>query len=355
MESRDIIIAAIGVVLGVLFEDPLTRLKDIIIHQYKRLFYKRPSKIHQSEKFSFGQLKTPWIIIDGDGEADYSPKTIMTHFDNYSLELPTDLLKRKKDIQRKEKEKQKKGHPFFWNGERYYLDKFLINRTESEEDLTLSLWFRPTDFHTFLATNISLDENDLREKYISNVDWMTTPPKFFSNDFAVYLVVVTEDEYTLFPKRSDSVGVYKNTYNISVTEGLSRSLDRGVNNLAPDVYRCAIRGIAEELGVTDTTASDIVFLSFGVNTRYVQWSLLGMVKVDKKIEEILEYRPRGVKDKWENSEFNIVKFELHEILTFVFSHEPWAPGALACLYHALVHEFGRSEVDKAISQYEKQK
>jgi len=353
MELRDIIIAATGVVLGVFFEEPLTKLKDAIIHHYKRLFYKKPHRLNSSGSFSFGRLQTSWIIVDGDGSADYSPKTVMTHFDNYPLELPEDLLKRKKQIQKHEYEKRKKGEPFFWNGERYYLDKFLITRTDIEEDLVLNLWFRPTDFYTFLATNISLDDKQLQENYLANIDWTKNPPKYFSNDFAVYLVAVTEDEYTIFPKRSDTVGVYKNAYTISVTEGLSRSLDRGVNSLAPDIYRCAIRGVSEELGVTDITASDIVFLSFGVNTRYAQWSILGTVKVKTKIEEILSFRAQGVKDKWENSEFNIVKFELPAMLEFVFSQKEWAPGALACLYHTMVHEFGRETVDKAIKKYEK--
>ena len=30
-----------------------------------------------------------------------------------------------------------------------------------------------------------------------------------------------------------------------------------------------------------------------------------------------------------------------EICSFVFSHEPFTPGDHFCLYHALVHEFGR--------------
>jgi hypothetical protein len=351
MDLRDIIIASIGLVLGVLFEDPLKRLRDAVVHRYRRLFYTRPNRVSNSQFFSFGHIKTPWMIIDGDGEGEYAPRTIITHYEGHALELPNDLTKRKKEIQKREDAKQKEGKNFMWNGSRYFLDRFLINRTDLYENLSLHLWFRPTDYYTFLATNVSLDDDSLREKYVKDTDWTTTAVPYFSNDFAVYLVIITADEYTILPKRSDAVGIYKNSFTVSLSEGISRTLDRGTTTLAPDVYRCAIRGIGEEIGISDIPVSDVTLLSFGVNTQYVQWAMLGFAKVNKTVEEIVEFRSRGVRDKWENSEFNIVKFDLKEIVTYVFTHEPWAPGALACLYQTLVHEFGREKVDKEIAAF----
>ena len=46
-----------------------------------------------------------------------------------------------------------------------------------------------------------------------------------------------------------------------------------------------------------------------------------------------------------------VVFTPQEICSFVFSRDNWTPGGLICLYHALVHEFGRREVDKIIASY----
>ena len=42
------------------------------------------------------------------------------------------------------------------------------------------------------------------------------------------------------------------TYKTRVVEGLSRPIDRGANGEAPDVYRCAFRGLAEELGLRES-------------------------------------------------------------------------------------------------------
>ncbi len=57
---------------------------------------------------------------------------------------------------------------------------------------------------------------------------------------------------------------------------------------APDVYRCACRGLAEELGLhesVDFSVSDITFLSFGVDTRYALRGLTGIIKVEEEYRE----------------------------------------------------------------------
>ncbi len=120
------------------------------------------------------------------------------------------------------------------------------------------------------------------------------------------------------------------------------------------MYRCACRGLAEELGLQesiDFSSSDILFLSFSVDTHYALYGLRGMVKVNKSFEEILRNWHAGVKDEIENKKIFAVPFTPQEVCSFVFSHEPFSPGGLVCLYHALVHEFGREQVNSAISFY----
>lgn len=178
--------------------------------------------------------------------------------------------------------------------------------------------------------------------------------KVLLNSFGVSLVVITSDHYTLLTQRGRNQGSRPGDYSISVSEGLGRPLDQGTHGLAPDVYRCACRGLAEELGLNeydDFLPSDIVFLSFGVDTQYAQWGLRGIVKVKKQVQDIIDYWNAGVKDKMENTRLFPLKFELETLIPFIFSHEPWAPAGLVCLYHALVHEFGRKKVHEAIEQF----
>lgn len=155
--------------------------------------------------------------------------------------------------------------------------------------MTLDLWFRPSDYYTFLATNMSLNEPEMREKYLADVDWSESIP-YFSNSFGISLPVVTSDGYTVFTQRGKSVGTRPKVYDTSVIEGLSRLIDRSTTGEVPDVYRCACRGLAEELGLyesADFSVADILFLGFGVDTCYALRGLNGMVKIKPSIEKLL--------------------------------------------------------------------
>jgi hypothetical protein len=97
----------------------------------------------------------------------------------------------------------------------------------------------------------------------------------------------------------------------------------------------------------DSNQEQIYFLSFGVDSWYAQWGLLGMARIQRTAQEILNYRKSGVKDL-ENAQIYLLNFEINEVISFVQAHQPWAPGGLACLYHTLVHEFGREAVENEI-------
>jgi transcriptional regulator with XRE-family HTH domain len=298
--------------------------------------------------FSFGTLKTTWKTLDGDGSSVYLPQHIRSHYIPFPQKIPEELQIRRNQIQQEQEQKRAQGLPCFWNGEIYALDRFVIGRDASNEDMTLDLWFRPSDYYTFLATNMSLKEPALREQYLTNdVDWFQAIPHF-SNSFGVSLAVVTTDGYTVFTQRGRNVGARPQVFDTGVVEGLSRPIDRGTTGEAPDVYRCACRGLAEELGLhegVDFSATDITFLGFGVDTRYGLRGLTGMVKIKRNIEKLLTRWDNGVKDKFENQKLFPVLFTPKDVISFAYTHLPFAPGPT--LYNALVHEFGRAMVEDA--------
>ena len=312
--------------------------------------------ITASPYFSFGHLETSWVVVEGDGTEAYKQQNIRSHFDPQPDRLPNDLAIRKAQIQKQQEENRRQGRPFQWNGERYSLDRFIMSRSPIEEDMVLDLWFKPSDYYTFLATNQSLDDESLREKYLRGIDWQS-PVRFFSNSFGVSLVVLTSDYFTLFTQRGKNLGSRPGEFNISVSEGLSRTLDHSPHEQAPDIYRCARRGITEELGLyepNDFRTSDISMLSLGVDTHYSLWGLRGIIRINRTIEELIKQWNSGVKDKLENTHIYPVKFEPDEIIPFIFSHEPWTPSALICIYHALVHEYGHKRVDGTIEAHSQQ-
>jgi transcriptional regulator with XRE-family HTH domain len=310
----------------------------------------QPPSLESEERdgcFSFGALKTTWKTLDGDGRSIYLPQHIRSHYIPFAQELPEELQARRSQIQQDQEQKKTQGLPFFWNGEIYALDRFVIGREPTNEDMTLDVWFRPSDYYTFLATNMSLNEPALREKYLADVNWSEAVP-YFSHSFGVSLAVVTSDGYTAFTQRGKSVGARPKVYDTSVIEGLSRPIDRGTTGEAPDVYRCACRGLAEELGLyesIDFSVADITFLGFGVDTRYALRGLTGMVKIKRSIEKLLFLWDNGVRDKFENQQLFPVPFTPKDVVSFAYAHQPFAPGPT--LYNALVHEFGRPMVEDA--------
>ena len=312
---------------------------------------KQPSALFQSEPrdecFSFGKLKTTWKTLDGNGKSIYLPQHIRSHYIPFGEKLPEELQVKRDHIQREQEQKREQGLPSFWNGQIYALDRFVIGREPANEDMTLDLWFRPSDYFTFLATNMSLHEPEMREKYLADVDWSETIP-YFSNSFGVSLTIVTSDGYTVFTQRGKSVGTRPRVYDTSVIEGLSRPVDRSTAGEAPDVYRCACRGLAEELGLyepVDFNAADILFLGFGVDTRYALRGLNGIVKIKQSIDKLLQRWDNGARDKFENYKLFPVPFTPREVISFAYSHLPFAPGPT--VYNALVHEFGHSMVEEA--------
>lgn len=86
-------------------------------------------------------------------------------------------------------------------------------------------------------------------------------------------------------------------------------------------------------------------MSFGVDIRYSLRGLTGMVKIKKSIEKLLLLWDHGVRDTFENQQMFPVPFTPKDVVAFAYAHDPFAPGR--ALYHALVHEFGRSMVEDA--------
>jgi transcriptional regulator with XRE-family HTH domain len=321
--------------------------QDITAQEY-RMVYEEMDRY-----FTFGKIKTAEMILDGDGTGVYLPHHIHAHYIPVALELPEEIQARKERIAQEQEERKAQGDSYQWNGERYNLVKFNIGRDPANEDMILGLWFRPSDYYTFLATSAIAQDQNMRETYLADAEWDEAVP-LFAHSFSMLLTLLTSDGHTILVQRGKSLGCRPNVFDVSLAEGLSRPIDRSTTSQAPDVYRCAIRGLAEELGLhapTDFSPSDIQLLSFAVDTEYCMWGLFGIARLQRRAEEVLENLRRSVRDRFENRRVFSVPFTPEEVCSFVFSHEPFSPGGLVCLYHALVHEFGKEQVNNVISSY----
>jgi hypothetical protein len=70
-------------------------------------------------------------------------------------------------------------------------------------------------------------------------------------------------------------------------------------------------------------------------------ALLGFIRIQLTLDELLAIRASGVKGKWEAVKVDAAKMELDKIVSFVRDHEPWAPSGLVCIFHTLIAILGK--------------
>lgn len=347
--------ALFGLLVGIIFEESLYRTKKRFLKWVHTISYRPRSHIHHPETFSLGKLKTSWLTIDGDGDLTYTPETIKCVVDGTPWPLPPDIKEIRDSIENREIEKKNQGLNYQWNGPLYALDRYVVSRTVPNEDMEITLVFRPTDYYTFQATVMSLDDNlvqppatlTLRQKYLQGRD-LAQPIPFLANGFGIVLVILTKDRKLIFARRHQNTGMRPGEFDVSVVEGTHPVLDRLTTQRGPDIYRTVIRGALEELGI-ELIQSDITFLGFGVDVEYYQWALLGVACIEQTVEQALELRRRGISGKWENETFEVVDSDPIRVFNYVRNRKIWS-AALVAVYWALVHEYGRRRVDIAVKQ-----
>lgn len=314
-----------------------------------------PTRWQESDRcFSFGHIKTTEIVLDGDGTEMYLPQHIHAHYVPIPQELPDEFQFRKEQIRHEQEARKARGESYQWNGERYNLTRFVISRDPAHEEMVLHLWFAPSDYYTFLATSSALQEPAMRARYLSNVEWDEAVP-LFAHSFSTLIAIVTSDGYTLLVQRGKGLGCRPNVFDVSLAEGLSRPLDRSITGQAPDVYRCAMRGLAEETRLhppVDFARDHLILTTFAVDTEFAMWGMFGFVKVERTANEVIQHINKS-RDLFENRKLFAVPFTPEDVSAFIFEHQPFSPGGIVCLYHALVHEFGYETVDRVIEQESK--
>lgn len=301
--------------------------------------------------FSFGRLSTSGIVLDGDGTTGYLPQHIRTFYDPVPVDLCDEIQESRLLVESEQLQREKEGLSYAWNGLTYHCVRYMISRDPVHEHMKLNLWFRPTDYYAVLAKKRCLNDPSFRENLSD--DWETLISTIPTVS-AIAVSVISSDGYVVLVQRGSNLAIRPGSFHTSVGETLSRPLDKSPTSEAPDFYRCACRGLLEEMGLEeniDFTPSDIQFLSFGLDTQDFICALRGMVRVQVRAEDIVKKWRSGVKDKMENKRLYPVLFTPSEVCDFVFGQGPWVPGGLVSLYHSLVHEFGRAEVDRIISSY----
>jgi hypothetical protein len=349
----------IGVVLAVLLEEPLTRGKK----KLKRWAWSRiPREAHAPSiavQCRFGPIELPFVMVDVDTRLSYKPSTIHCFYDDTPIPLPKEFETIKNHISSEEERKRRAGDFYQWPGPTYALRRYSTGRSGDHEEHEINIWLGPSDWFTSLATNRRLDSDyafnektvqrvSLREKYFSDYDWSNPRPQPlapFSNVLGIVVALVTSDQRLVIVRRPQDIGGLQGVFNIAINEGVHPYLDKADDGVTPNVYRAVIRGAVEELGV-EITPDDIDLFGFGVDVSVHEWAFLGVAHCIDTYSQLLNRRRMLAPDKWESIKLTAVPFDPQSVVKFVLEHQPWSPGALCCIYYALVREYGAAAVER---------
>ena len=169
--------AFVGLITGVILEEPLTLFRDNLLRRIRSQF-REGLRIPVPFQFTFGSIEAPFVMVDGDGQAEYMPKTIVCHYDLTPMPLPPEIEEIKARIEAQEEAKRLAGEPYDQNGRTYALKRYTRGRTPGEENIELNQWFGPSDWFTFLATNMSLDHEHVLDPETGRK--LTLPERYFA-------------------------------------------------------------------------------------------------------------------------------------------------------------------------------
>lgn len=344
--------ATVGLLLGVFFED---LLKDWV--QTSGRFLKRWTRRSRQipdfgREFQLGPLHVPCVIIEGDGEYVIGEENLRVLVNPVEVNLPQGLVDRRAGIADKQLRKREAGENYAWNGRMYAVEDLIISRIGSNEESSVTLILKYSDYFTFLATQ-QLDRRlpggaTPRSLYVEGRKPREIPD-FMKSCFGLNVAVVTADNWLVISRRSNEVEVGKGLWNSSVNEGLSRDKDSQFGR-PPNLFDATRRGVREELHLLPDQYQ-LKLLAFHVVTSLTQWGSLFILRLNSMSKVDFEsHVSRGIEDGWEHPEFDYVPFKPNPVLRYLLRADrisKWAPAAPVLFYLSLVNSYGRREVDEA--------
>src|SRR6187401_2475777 len=131
--------------------------------------------------FGIGRWRVPCVVLEGTPRHAYTPQRLTATLEQDDIRLPPELLiLRERVVAQQEQAAKRTGIPTFSNGPMVALSGYRFGRRGPFEDSVLSLQFKRTDYYTFLATSMSLDEPvpgsqtagvTVRERFLHDVDY----------------------------------------------------------------------------------------------------------------------------------------------------------------------------------------
>jgi hypothetical protein len=295
------------------------------------------------------------ILTNSRNFQGWNPNEIKTTVLNTRLPVPDDLEKlRQEKLSAIEKD--------YFNSSHYRLVSF----TPSFSDLDqLEVTLAPVGFHEYYSITPFFDEPlltaldgtkvSLRQKYGNTALTYSSTDRgtcLIPAPISIQCVVVTADQQLVLMRRSSSVAFYPNHWSASFEEtmnapGLNRKGQPSRSDDA-DFFAGALRGLEEELAVTQNDVESIKVLSLNVEYLTLSMDVIMVVKLRLTGEQIRESWIVEAWDRDEASKFALLPAHLPTVVEKLFSRTLWHPTARMRLIQFLFHTYGVKAVASAL-------
>ena len=360
----------IAAILGVI----VTRLLDKQIERRQRAFsywlrsmVARFRKINivsvAQDEFRIGKWHIGWVTVEGSSSDPYTPNNVVCQVDPRPLILPPDRQQKKDNIEetqvQMEKDSQRRE---FHNGPTVALEGIGRGQIGYTEEPFLILRLRPSDYYTFLATAMSLDEvihtdqgktTTVRDKYLRNLNYRSPIPEFASA-LSINLSLITSDGFIVVSKRAtEGIGGYAGYLAPAINECINPVSDRSANGTV-SLLITAQRGASHELNI-EITEDELVFFTVGVDTHQYFYGVTGLIRSKSFSRDDIRARlSLGSKERWEAKELNFLPHNVERVAEFMretSKTDKWNPEGTVCLTQTLIVEFGTKATEQALKKY----
>lgn len=378
MGQQDIIYIILQNIFWIIVGVAITRLLDKPIErQQRRLMYwlrgliarfrvpNTPSVVQ--DEYSVGKWQVPWVVVEGSSSDPYTASNVICQFDPRPLTLPPDRQTKKEQIEQiQAKIEKSNGRREFHNGPTVALAGMGRGQIGDMEEPILILRLRPSDYYTFLATSISLNDKiktnqgtevTVRERYLRSLQFNTPLPEFASA-LAINLSLITSDGFIVVSKRAtDGIGGYAGYMAPAINECINPVSDRSVHGTL-SLSATAQRGASHEHNI-EITDDELSFFTVGVDPKWYFWGVTGLIRSKTfSRADILSRRSIGSKEQWESDNIYFLPHNPDSIAKFmsdISESERWQPIGVVCLVQTMVAEFGLKATERALRKYKPHK
>jgi hypothetical protein len=365
--SHEWVMLIYGAVIGVVISIVWDRLAASAHRRIRLWKARRVARVVGRGPIHLAGRSTAVHIVEGDGRLILNEAHVTVNLRNSVTELPPLVQARREQVDIELMRRDSSGPVKPWDSpDLVALNAYRVSRTAHGEHGVLELDCSITDYATFAATVLSLDEEvlqvgvqdgqstgspqttTLRSEYLQGdlaEKAVDHPIPFLANGLGVALLAFTYDRQVILTRRQPESRARPGGYDVSVVEGFNCAYDAdGTSRLS--VSKACLRGAQEELGL-NLVASDITLLGFVVDMDFYQWNIVGTLDTRLTASEVLAAQRLHAKDRWEGRVVS-VPAEPAAVFRRLRDEEAWDT-ALVTAYLAFCHKQG-IEVTQAAAQ-----